>query len=212
MAATSDEEFLLELKKLKFDIQGPVNQLGEALSQAIFDAIATGADALADALALLVAPLEDQSVLDVMRRALASILDTLGNVLIQTGIAALGLQKLLANITSPAAAAAAIAAGIALKAYAKSITNKMAATAGSSTTGSSTFSGPTTTGPIDFGTVSPQASSVINLNINTIDAAGVSQFVQNNAEELGNAVVYVADRDRATAGEAFGVFTPAFGG
>jgi len=214
MAGTSDKEFLLELKQLKLDVEGLEDQISNPLESALRNAAKQAADAFSEVLGALISRPEGANLGDIFKRSIAGILNSMGDALIQAGIASEAFNALIASFGLPGAGLAAIAIGIGLKAFASAIGNSVrsqATTGGSAASGVSAFSG-TTTGPIDFGTIAPQPSSVINLNINTIDAAGVSQFVKNNAEELGNAVVYVADRDRATAGEAFGVFTPAFGG
>jgi hypothetical protein len=213
MAATSDKDFLLELKQLKLDVEGLESQISNPLETALRNAAKQAADAFSEVLGALISRPEGANLGDIFKRSIAGILNSMGDALIQAGIASEAFSKLIQGFGLPGAGLAAIAIGIGLKAFASALGSSVRsqASGAGSATGGTAFS-PTTTGPIDFGTVSPQPSSVINLNINTIDAAGVSQFVRNNAEELGNAVVYVADRDRATAGEAFGVFTPAFGG
>lgn len=191
-----------------------IEELSNPLENALRNAAKQAADAFSEVLGALISRPEGANLGDIFKRSIAGILNSMGDALIQAGIASEAFNKLITGFGLPGVGVAAIAVGIGLKAVASAIGNSVrsqATTGGSAASGVSAFSG-TTTGPIDFGTIAPQPSSVINLNINTIDAAGVSQFVKKNAEELGNAVVYVADRDRATAGEAFGVFTPAFGG
>lgn len=216
--ASQNFEVAIELKAKLVNVKEllepeDIKELSNPLENALRNAAKQATDAFSEVLGALISRPEGANLGDIFKRSIAGILNSMGDALIQAGIASEAFNKLIQGFGLPGVGLAAIAIGIGLKAFASALGNSVQSQAGGvgSATGVTAL-GPTTTGPIDFGTVSPQPSSVINLNINTIDAAGVSQFVQNNAEELGNAVVYVADRDRATAGEAFGVFTPAFGG
>ena len=203
-----------ELRSWLLNFSDEISPMANALADALVRSIETAANALADAIGMMISPLQDESITDSLKTALAAILTFIGDSLIQAGVGALGLQALLQNFLNPVTAAAAIAAGVALKGFAKSISNTISSrTTSASTSAASTFAPQAVaTGPIDFGTFTPQAQgSVVNFTINTIDSQGVAEFVKKNADELGRAVVHVAERDRATSGGAFGVFTPSYG-
>lgn len=201
--AFGDTDKIVKLQKLRVGLEDAIKTgIGDALESSIRQAIGRASDALGEALGQLIVPLEDQKITATLTAAFGSILNLIGDTLIQAGISLGFLQQLFSNPLSPAAAAAAVAAGLLLKGFASALSNSLsgAATAIPTTT---SF----TNDPIDFGVFDPRAAGPsLSVTIQTIDASGVASFVQNNADALGQAVVYVAERDRATGGNAFGVF------
>jgi hypothetical protein len=201
--AFGDTDQILKLQKLRQALEDAVKTgIGDALESSLRQSIGRASDALGEALGQLIVPLEDQKITATLTAAFGSILNLIGDTLIQAGISLGFLQQLFNNPLSPAAAAAAVAAGLLLKGFASALSNSLsgAATATPTTT---SF----TNDPIDFGVFDPRAAGPsLSVTIQTIDASGVASFVQNNADALGQAVVYVAERDRATGGNAFGVF------
>lgn len=218
-AATSlgDEGLVIDLKNLKLELEGAeavddmAIEFQQVLATALSGAVQKAGDALADALANMLSPADGESAAKSLKLGLAALMNFMGDSLIQIGIGALALHETLKNITNPITATAAIAAGIALKALAGSVVNRVAAM-GESMSGGSVATQSFSNQPINFGTFTPGPSfgsqQPVSVTINTMDSKGVGAFIQSNQDAFGQAVVHVAERDRATGGSAFGVFTP----
>ena len=213
-----DQGLVIDLKNLKLELEGAeaVDEMAiefqQVLATALSGAVQKASDALADALANMLSPADGESAARSLKLGLASLMSFMGDSLIQIGTGALALHEMLKNITNPIAAGAAIAAGIALKALAGSLVNRVNAM-GESMSGESSVATPSFSNePINFGTFIPSPSfgsqQPVSVTINTMDSKGVGAFIQSNQDAFGQAVVHVAERDRATGGSAFGVFTP----
>lgn len=213
-----DKGLVIDLKNLKLELEGAeavddmAIEFQQVLATALSGAVQKAGDALADALANMLSPADGESAAKSLKLGLASLMNFMGDSLIQIGIGALALHETLKNITNPIAATAAIAAGIALKAFAGSVVNRVNAMGESMSGASSVATQSFSNEPINFGTFIPSPSfgsqQPVSVTINTMDSKGVGAFIQSNQDAFGQAVVHVAERDRATGGSAFGVFTP----
>lgn len=212
-----DKGLVIDLTNLKLELEGAeavddmAIEFQQVLATALSGAVQKAGDALADALANMLSPADGESAAKSLKLGLAALMNFMGDSLIQIGIGALALHETLKNITNPITATAAIAAGIALKALAGSVVNRVAAM-GESMSGGSVATQSFSNQPINFGTFTPGPSfgsqQPVSVTINTMDSKGVGAFIQSNQDAFGQAVVHVAERDRATGGSAFGVFTP----
>jgi hypothetical protein len=183
------------------------SEFSDALESALRRAIKRGADVLSNGLGDLFNGKGGKSVVDNLKVMLSGIMNTLGDGLIQIGIGALALGKLLENITNPASALAAIGVGIALKAMARSLANSVKDQARSGGAGGG-FSG----GLVQFPTFTPAnfaggGTTVVN-NISTLDAQSYVEFLGRNRGATAGEVAAIKRADEQTGGAAFGAFLP----
>lgn len=201
----------MTLKGLEnFQADSIVDSITGPLETALRQSLTDVSNAVSGMLAHLIKPKDGASLGQMFNQMIAGLLNAAGDALIQMGIASEVFATLIEGFGLPGLGYWAIAIGVGLKAFASAMGGNASSQIQAGRGGSQGSS--ISSGPIDFGTFgqpSPQSSVVVT--INALDAGSVSSFVQKNAEAFGQAVVHVADRDRATGGNAFGVFGPQAG-
>tara|TARA_R110000787_G_scaffold79469_3_gene173689 strand:- start:5173 stop:8136 length:2964 start_codon:yes stop_codon:yes gene_type:complete len=204
-------ELRVKLKGLEdFEADPIVENITGPLETALRQSLTDVSNAVSGMLAHLIKPKDGASLGQMFNQMIAGLLNAAGDALIQMGIASEVFATLIEGFGLPGLGYWAIAIGVGLKAFASAMGGNASSQIQAGRGGSQGSS--ISSGPIDFGTFgqpSPQSSVVVT--INALDAGSVSSFVQKNAEAFGQAVVHVADRDRATGGNAFGVFGPQAG-
>lgn len=192
--------------------EGLRSKVSEALEISLRDVVKDGANAISDALASMIVSVEGSSLADSFKAVLAGFLNTFGDALIQLGIAKLAFDELISKIIGfvPGGGLAAIAAGLALKAFAGAITNSIRNSQNGATGRASSAGAGAPAPAYQAFTPSGGQNAVVQYNyISAVDSKSMKEYVERNPDAFTPAVRHVKDSDRRTGGSAFGVFAPA---
>lgn len=190
-------------------ITDSAKDISDALESQLRSALQRASEGIAEALAGVI----DGGGIKALGNAFASVLDMFGTFLIQIGSAKLVTDELVNRIVKfiPGGAVAAIAMGVALKAFAKTMAaNAFNTGIGGGGGGYSSPSG-ASSGPVSYPSFTPSqwgaSSAGASYNIYALDPKSFKQFLseRGNEMEFGRAVARVAKEDRNTGGSAYGL-------
>lgn len=188
--------------------EGLKSEVSQALETSLRDIVKDGATAISTALADMVVSVDGKGFGAAMMGLVAAFMNTLGDALIQLGIAKLAFDAVISGILNmvPGGGLAAIAAGIALKTFAGIITNSIAKSANGANAGGGGGGSPSGGGMTTFQPARYQSASVNEYNIYAFDAQSAEEYVTKHPHAFAASVQHVKNRDKQTAGSAYGVF------